>query len=77
MSEPTIKDITILENVLIPAVDKGCRECGSVVFSFQAGLSIEKETKLYLLSVDCKKCGAEYVEVLDARYFDDNGHEEE
>ena len=39
-SEPTVKDISILENVLVKAVDKGCRECGSIVFSFQAGLSI-------------------------------------
>ena len=75
--EPTVKDISILENVLLPAVDKGCRECGSLIFSYQAGLSIEKDSKLYLLSVDCGKCGAEYVEVLDARYFDDNGNEEE
>ena len=76
-SEPPVKDISILENVLVKAVDKGCRECGSIVFSFQAGLSIEKESKLYLLSVDCGKCGAEYVEVLDARYIDDNEYEEE
>ena len=49
--EPTVKDISILENVLLPAVDKGCRECGSLIFSYQAGLSIEKDSKLYLLSV--------------------------
>tara|TARA_Y100001951_G_C11292477_1_gene273187 strand:+ start:1869 stop:2108 length:240 start_codon:yes stop_codon:yes gene_type:complete len=74
--EPTIEDISILENVLVAAVDKGCRECGNLIFTYQAGLSIEKESKLYLFSVDCA-CGAEYVEILDARYFDDNGNEEE
>ena len=75
--EPTVEDISILENVLVDAVDKGCRDCGALLFAYQAGLSIEKNSKLYLFSVDCGKCGAEYVEILDARYFDDNGNEEE
>jgi hypothetical protein len=74
--EPSIEDIAMLENVLIPAVGKGCRECGNKYFSYQAGLSIEKESKLFLLSVECS-CGADYVEVLAARLFNDNEYEEE
>jgi|TARA_R110000824_G_scaffold283693_3_gene472057 hypothetical protein len=76
-TEPTVEDITILENVLPSAVEKGCRECGHLIVTYQAGLSIEEQSKLFLLSVECSRCGADYVEILDARHFDDLNEDEE
>ena len=43
MSKLTSKDIVILENALVKAVSVGCKECGFLQFSFQAGLSLEKK----------------------------------
>lgn len=71
MPELTSKDIAILENALVKAVSVGCKECGFPQFSFQAGLSLEKKCKTFLMQVECGKCGAEYTDILAVREYNE------
>ena len=62
--KPTSADIDLLKHRAKECLEKGCQECGSNTIVFQAAISIEKESKVFLLMIECPQCKAEYTEIL-------------
>ena len=62
--KPTSADITLLKDRAKECLAMGCKECGSKTIIFQAAISIEKESKVFLLMVECPECKEQYTEIL-------------
>lgn len=61
---PDAEDIRILENSVYKTLKHGCKECGFRQIIFQAAISVEKEAKVFFLSVECPKCDADYKDIM-------------
>ena len=61
---PDAEDIRILENSVYETLQDGCKECGFRHIIFQAAISVEKEAKVFFLSVECPMCDAEYKDIM-------------
>lgn len=75
MQTPDETDITILENHTYNTLAEGCKECGYMHIVFQACISIERQSKVFFLSVECPMCEATYKDIMVAIPL--NEHEEE
>ena len=64
---PDIEDIKILENSTYETLSAGCKQCGYKHIIFQAAISVELETKVFFLSVECPSCGEEYKDIMAMR----------
>ena len=68
---PDIDDIKILENHTYETLKSGCKECGFMHIIFQAAISVEQETKVFFLSVECPSCDIEYKDIMAMREIND------
>tara|TARA_R110002020_G_scaffold42162_4_gene123838 strand:+ start:210 stop:428 length:219 start_codon:yes stop_codon:yes gene_type:complete len=68
---PDIEDIRLLENHTYDTLKTGCKECGFKQIIFQAAISVERENKVFFLSVECPACDAEYKEIMAMRDIND------
>ena len=68
---PNEEDIKILENRVYETIEHGCKECGFRHIVFQAAISIEKDTKVFFLSVECPYCEADYKDIMEMKHIDD------
>jgi len=69
---PDEKDIVILENHTHETLKHGCKECGFRHIVFQACISIEFQSKIFFLNVECPSCKVEYKDIMVARPIDDD-----
>ena len=68
---PDADDIRILENRTYEHIEDGCDECGFLHIIFQAAISIERNSKVFILSVECPNCSAEYKVIMDVKLIED------
>ena len=68
---PDAEDIRILENNTYETLKSGCKECGFMQMVFQAAISVEQNTKVFFLSVECPSCMETYKEIMAMRAIDD------
>jgi ribosomal protein S27E len=66
MQIPDESDIAILENHTHKTLKDGCKECGFMHIVFQACISIEMESKIFFLSVECPMCESTYKDIMIA-----------
>jgi len=66
MIAPDEEDIIILENHTHKTLEAGCKECGYMHIVFQACISIEMESKIFFLSVECPMCESTYKDIMMA-----------
>ena len=67
---PDADDIRILENRTYEHIEDGCEECGYMHIVFQAAISIEKDSKVFILSVECPNCSADYRIIMDVKMIE-------
>lgn len=68
---PDAEDIRILENNTYETLKSGCKECGFKQIVFQAAISVEQDTKVFFLSVECPSCMKDYKEIMAMRPIND------
>jgi len=68
---PDAEDIRILENNTYKHLKDGCKDCGFLQIVFQAAISVEKDTKVFFLSVECPSCGVNYKDIMAMREIND------
>ena len=64
---PDAEDIRVLENNTYKHLKDGCKDCGFLQIVFQAAISVEKNSKVFLLSVECPNCMADYKVIMDVK----------
>lgn len=67
---PDADDIRILENRTYEHLEDGCDECGFMHIIFQAAISVERNSKVFMLSVECPNCSADYKVIMDVRMIE-------
>jgi len=58
-------------------IERGCNNCGSKTFSYEAGVNYEGELKWFVMLVDCRKCGKAYEEIMEVRAINESNDDEE
>ena len=64
MEYPDEEDIAILETETYRTLRDGCKECGYRRVIFQTCISVEEETKVFFLKIECPKCNVEYTDIM-------------
>ena len=64
---PDADDIKILQERTYELLENGCEECGFMHIIFQAAISVEEQSKVFILSVECPNCMAVYKTIMDVR----------
>tara|TARA_R100000458_G_C8278325_1_gene254340 strand:+ start:3479 stop:3730 length:252 start_codon:yes stop_codon:yes gene_type:complete len=70
---PNEADVIVLENVTHETLKEGCKECGYRHIVFQACISIEQNSKVFFLNVECPNCDVEYKDIMMVRDLDYQG----
>ena len=71
MLKPDEEDIRILENKTYETLKSGCKECGFLHIVFQAAISVEQDSKVFFLSVECPSCLEVYKDIMAMRPIHD------
>tara|TARA_Y100000401_G_C8311785_1_gene220157 strand:+ start:553 stop:810 length:258 start_codon:yes stop_codon:yes gene_type:complete len=64
-------DDEIINHHVMQRIKKGCNECGSHSFAYEAGVKEENELKWYVILVDCGVCNKAYEEIMEVRVINE------
>lgn len=64
-------DDEIVNYHVMQKIKRGCNECGSHSFAYEAGVKEENELKWFVILVDCGACGKAYEEIMEVRVINE------
>jgi hypothetical protein len=66
-----VTDDEIMNHHVMQKIKRGCNECGSHSFAYEAGVKEENELKWFIILVNCGACNKAYEEIMEVRVLNE------